>query len=85
VCDILTLFVPLEGDDDASVSARKTVVISARVHPGESSSSWTTLGFLRQLLSGSEESTWLLRNFVIKVLTDLLLHALFIQDVTEAV
>jgi len=38
------------------VQQRKAVVLTARVHPGETNASWMMKGFLDFLLSGSKEA-----------------------------
>ena len=39
-----------------AVQQRKAVVLTARVHPGETNASWMMKGFLDFLLSGSKEA-----------------------------
>ncbi|XP_064570985.1 cytosolic carboxypeptidase 2 [Zonotrichia leucophrys gambelii] len=47
-------------------AGKRTVVLSARVHPGESSGSWAMRGFLDFLLSPHEDAQLLRRLFVFK-------------------
>lgn len=56
------------------VRSRKAVVVTARVHPGETNASWMMEGFLDFLLGDSEDAQVLRDNFVFKVatLTDVL-------------
>ncbi|KAM9278192.1 cytosolic carboxypeptidase 2 [Morus bassanus] len=49
------------------VAVKRAVVLSARVHPGESSSSWAMRGFLDFLLSAHADAQLLRRLFVFKV------------------
>uniref|UniRef100_A0A3B3CUA3 Peptidase M14 domain-containing protein n=1 Tax=Oryzias melastigma TaxID=30732 RepID=A0A3B3CUA3_ORYME len=46
---------------------KKAVVVTARVHPGETNSSWVMEGFLDFLLGDSEDAQVLRDNFVFKV------------------
>lgn len=46
---------------------KRAVVLSARVHPGESGSSWAMRGFLDFLLSPHEDAQLLRRLFIFKV------------------
>ncbi|KAL9850790.1 LOW QUALITY PROTEIN: cytosolic carboxypeptidase 2 [Geothlypis trichas] len=48
-------------------AGKRAVVLSARVHPGESGSSWAMRGFLDFLLSPHEDAQLLRRLFVFKV------------------
>uniref|UniRef100_A0A8C5NMW6 Cytosolic carboxypeptidase 2 n=1 Tax=Junco hyemalis TaxID=40217 RepID=A0A8C5NMW6_JUNHY len=50
-----------------STAGKRTVVLSARVHPGESGGSWAMRGFLDFLLSPHEDAQLLRRLFVFKV------------------
>ncbi|XP_075019946.1 cytosolic carboxypeptidase 2 [Calonectris borealis] len=51
----------------AGVAAKRVVVLSARVHPGESGGSWAMRGFLDFLLSAHADAQLLRRLFVFKV------------------
>lgn len=42
------------------------IVISSRVHPGESNASWLAHGILETLMSDNEQSRWLLSKYVFK-------------------
>jgi murein tripeptide amidase MpaA len=48
--------------------AKKGVFISARVHPGESNSSWMMKGIVEFLVSNAPEARALRENFVFKLL-----------------
>ncbi|XP_031969262.1 cytosolic carboxypeptidase 2 [Corvus moneduloides] len=50
-----------------SMAGKRVVVASARVHPGESGSSWAMRGFLNFLLSAHVDARLLRRLFVFKV------------------
>lgn len=48
--------------------AKKAVVVTARVHPGETNGSWMMEGFLDFLLGDSEDAQLLRDTFVFKVM-----------------
>ncbi|KAF7224809.1 cytosolic carboxypeptidase 2 isoform X2 [Nothobranchius furzeri] len=50
-----------------NTSSKKAVVVTARVHPGETNGSWVMEGFLDFLLGDSEDAQILRDNFVFKV------------------
>ena len=50
------------------IDARPVIVISARVHPGETPGSWMVLGLLTALLGGSADAVKLRENVVIRVI-----------------
>ena len=71
-CDLLTItdFASLAaegGGDDGAASRRKYVVLSARVHPGETGASWMMRGVLRFLLGHSAAAASLRRRYIFKV------------------
>lgn len=47
---------------------KKGIVITARVHPGESNASFITEGIISFLLGNSKEAVFLRNNFIIKIL-----------------
>jgi murein tripeptide amidase MpaA len=49
-------------------SAKKTIFLSARVHPGETPSSFVLNGILDTLISGKKHSKQLLKQFVFKII-----------------
>ncbi|XP_025972855.1 cytosolic carboxypeptidase 3 isoform X5 [Dromaius novaehollandiae] len=61
---VLTITNPHEGDKDTK---RKAVILTARVHPGETNSSWIMKGFLDYILGNSGNAQVLRDNFVFKV------------------
>ena len=64
-CDILTITEP--SDDWQCMQKRLGVVITARVHPGESSASWICDGIIK-FLTGTRHEARILRNlFVFKI------------------
>ncbi|XP_037695864.1 cytosolic carboxypeptidase 2 isoform X1 [Choloepus didactylus] len=62
---LLTITNPSRSPQEAG--AKKAVVLSARVHPGESNSSWIMKGFLEFILSNSPDAQLLRDIFVFKV------------------
>ncbi|KAK3260044.1 hypothetical protein CYMTET_30984, partial [Cymbomonas tetramitiformis] len=64
-CDLLTI--TSFGGDPESLRRRKGVVLSARVHPGETNASWMMKGTLDFLTGPSLDAKILRDNFVFKV------------------
>jgi hypothetical protein len=65
-CEYLTI---TAKDPEANLSHRKTVVLSARVHPGETVGSWMMQGVLDFLTNPTDpEAILLRRNFVFKII-----------------
>uniref|UniRef100_G3TZ89 Cytosolic carboxypeptidase 2 n=1 Tax=Loxodonta africana TaxID=9785 RepID=G3TZ89_LOXAF len=62
---LLTITNPSQSPQEAA--AKKAVVFSARVHPGESNGSWIMKGFLDFILSNSPDAQLLRDIFVFKV------------------
>ncbi|XP_019599254.2 cytosolic carboxypeptidase 2 isoform X4 [Rhinolophus sinicus] len=62
---LLTITNPSQTPQEAA--AKKAVVLSARVHPGESNGSWVMKGFLDFILSNSPDAQLLRDIFVFKV------------------
>uniref|UniRef100_A0A8C6Q8X7 Cytosolic carboxypeptidase 2 n=1 Tax=Nannospalax galili TaxID=1026970 RepID=A0A8C6Q8X7_NANGA len=63
---LLTITNPSRSPQEAA--AKKAVVLSARVHPGESNGSWIMQGFLDFILSNSPDAQLLRDIFVFKVI-----------------
>ncbi|XP_040601677.1 cytosolic carboxypeptidase 2 isoform X7 [Mesocricetus auratus] len=63
---LLTITNPSRTPQEAA--AKKAVVLSARVHPGESNGSWIMKGFLDFILSNSPDAQLLRDIFVFKVI-----------------
>ena len=49
------------------IALRKAVVLTSRVHPGESNSSYIMQGILDYLISDDEGARYLRNNFVFKI------------------
>ncbi|KAF6085300.1 ATP/GTP binding protein like 3 [Phyllostomus discolor] len=61
---VLTITTPSKDGDSRK---RKAVILTARVHPGETNSSWIMKGFLDYILGGSRDAQLLRDTFVFKV------------------
>uniref|UniRef100_A0A2K5E8W6 AGBL carboxypeptidase 3 n=1 Tax=Aotus nancymaae TaxID=37293 RepID=A0A2K5E8W6_AOTNA len=61
---ILTITTPLKNSDSRK---RKAVILTARVHPGETNSSWIMKGFLDYILGKSSDAQLLRDTLVFKV------------------
>ncbi|MFN7881216.1 MAG: M14 family zinc carboxypeptidase, partial [bacterium] len=49
------------------IAVRKAIILTSRVHPGESNASWMMKGCIDFLLSDKEEACQLRRKFVFKI------------------
>lgn len=65
VCDLLT--VTKFGVSQDEMAARKGVVITGRVHPGETQASYMMRGFIDFITGPSEDAATLRENFVFKI------------------
>ena len=65
VCEVLTITAPVKTPDE--MKERRTIALSARVHPGETNSSWMMKGVLDFLLGSSPEAAQLLQAHVFKI------------------
>lgn len=63
-----------DGGDGLDVRNKKAVVVTARVHPGETNGSWVMEGFLDFLLGDSDDARVLRDNFIFKVLIGIYFH-----------
>jgi len=64
-CDLLTI--TSFAGDPTELNRRKGVVLTARVHPGETNSSWMIKGIIDFLTGTSVESKILRENFIFKI------------------
>ncbi len=70
ICPLLTItnFNSVSNtQSDSIISNRNYILISARVHPGESNSSFIMKGVIDFLLSDEPEAKDLLENFIFKI------------------
>ena len=66
-CEYLTITSKDKDPKSAKALAKKGVFISARVHPGESNSSWMMKGVIEFLVGNTPEARALRDNFVFKI------------------
>ncbi|XP_068943379.1 cytosolic carboxypeptidase 3 isoform X1 [Petaurus breviceps papuanus] len=62
---VLTITTPLKNTESRK---RKVVILTARVHPGETNSSWIMKGFLDYILGDSSDAQLLRDTFIFKVI-----------------
>ncbi|XP_074049735.1 cytosolic carboxypeptidase 3 isoform X3 [Macrotis lagotis] len=62
---VLTITTPLKNTE---IRKRKVVILTARVHPGETNSSWIMKGFLDYILGDSSDAQLLRDIFIFKVI-----------------
>lgn len=67
-CEYLTITSRDKDPKGVKSRAKRGVVISARVHPGESNSSWMMRGVIEFLVSKAPEAKVLRENFVFKII-----------------
>jgi len=65
---VLTITSPVRRWGGAEGRAKKAVVVTARVHPGETNGSWMMEGLLDFLLGDSDDARLLRDTFVFKVM-----------------
>ncbi|XP_051238389.1 cytosolic carboxypeptidase 2 [Dicentrarchus labrax] len=65
--DVYLLTITSRGVRRVEARTKKSVVVTARVHPGETNASWMMEGFLDFLLGDSEDAQLLRDTFVFKV------------------
>ncbi|KAJ3211694.1 Cytosolic carboxypeptidase 2 [Entophlyctis luteolus] len=64
--DMLTITAP--STSPMELGQRKGIIVSARVHPGETNSSWMMRGLMRFLTGTSEAAQQLRQSFVLKII-----------------
>jgi murein tripeptide amidase MpaA len=64
-------------DKEIAVCKRKIVVVSARVHPGESNGSWMMEGYLKFLLSSHPDAVKIRKEFLYNYFKFNLIRILF--------
>ncbi|GAX77932.1 hypothetical protein CEUSTIGMA_g5374.t1 [Chlamydomonas eustigma] len=65
-CDLLTITSPSSSQE--ALKRRRGVIISSRVHPGESNASWMMKGVIDFLLGPSKEARQLCDQFIFKII-----------------
>ena len=65
MCDLLTI--TEFGGPAEMMRLRRGVVVTARVHPGESNASWMMKGLIDFLVSAHPDAVTLRRHFVFKI------------------
>ena len=66
ICDILTITEP--AATLLELKSRAVIIITARVHPGETNSSWIMQGILEFLLSNEPSADILRKKFIFKII-----------------
>ena len=66
--DVDMLIVTNFTSDPQDIAVRKSVILSSRVHPGESNSSWMMNGVIDFLISNEENAKLLRDTFVFKII-----------------
>lgn len=66
VCDVLTITAPAKSAD--ALLERVVIILTARVHPGESNASWIMQGMMDFLTSEASEAVQLRERYIFKVI-----------------
>jgi murein tripeptide amidase MpaA len=66
ICDLLTITAPSSSMEE--LLARPGIVLTARVHPGETVSSWIMQGVIEFLISNAPEAVALRASYVFKII-----------------
>lgn len=66
--DVDMLIVTNFESDPQEIAQRKAVILTARVHPGESNASWMMAGVVEFLISDHEQAKYLRDTFVFKII-----------------
>lgn len=66
--DVEMLIVTNFSSSPEAISYRKAVVLTGRIHPGESNSSLIMNGVIDYLISDEEKADYLRNNFVFKII-----------------
>lgn len=62
------LSVTSKADSPEYLRSRRAIVVSARVHPGETNSSWMMRGFIEFILSADPQAQYLRDNYIVRVI-----------------
>lgn len=66
--DVDVLIITNFLSEPIDLSVRKSVILTSRVHPGESNSSWMMQGVIDYLISDEETARYLRDTFVFKII-----------------
>lgn len=66
--DVDMLIVTNFSSDPVDIAVRKSVILTSRVHPGESNASWIMNGVIDFLISDDSNSKFLRDTFVFKII-----------------
>lgn len=66
--DVDVLIITNFNSEPIELSLRKSVILTSRVHPGESNSSWIMQGAIDYLVSDEETAKFLRNTFVFKII-----------------
>jgi len=56
------------ASDPIDIAVRKSIILTSRVHPGESNASWIMDGVIEFLVSDVEKAKFLRDTFVFKII-----------------
>lgn len=66
--DVDMLIITNFNSDPVDISFRKSIILTARVHPGESNASWMMNGVIEFLVGDDENAVYLRNTFVFKII-----------------
>jgi len=66
--DVDMLIVTNFASDPVDIAVRKSVILTARVHPGETNASWMMNGVIEFLVSDHADAKYLRDAFVFKII-----------------
>ena len=66
--DVDMLIITNFASDPQDIAPRKSVILTSRVHPGESNASWMMNGVIEYLVSDCENARYLRDTFVFKII-----------------
>ena len=67
--DVDMLIVTNFSSDPVDIAVRKSVILTSRVHPGESNASWIMNGVIDYLISEDQNAKFLRDTFVFKIIS----------------
>lgn len=66
--DVDMLIVTNFSSDPVDIAVRKSIILTSRVHPGESNASWMINGVIEFLVGDSDSAKYLRDTFVFKII-----------------